>query len=225
MVIGPAGVGDRVEDKDARGAERLRRHRVLLSFHQNAPGEKSNPRDEPNRNPDLRRHEIVLEGVFHKKGDAQKQRQPADPREEFRPHEFLPIHRRASRFSVGRVCVPDDWCSRSRRNWRRLRRHWKRRGNGHDRRRGFWNGRCRDRLRPDRRFPHRRFRCFIFRDSSVRSLASPQQSNLVFERNHSRAQLFQEPPGSDGLDERDKRQHENRHEQGNDDDYAENFHG
>src|SRR5262249_58334044 len=35
-----------------------------------------------------------LERIFHEKCDAEKKREPADPREQFRAHELLPIDRR-----------------------------------------------------------------------------------------------------------------------------------
>jgi hypothetical protein len=40
----------------------------------------------------------VLEGIFHEKRHAKEKREPADPCEEFRAHELLPINRRLGWF-------------------------------------------------------------------------------------------------------------------------------
>ena len=91
MVNRAAGKRDGVEDQNTRGAKRVSGDRVVLPAHHHAPGDQTDSNQETERDPDFRRDEIVFERVFYEIGHAQEQREAADPGEQLRPHELLPI--------------------------------------------------------------------------------------------------------------------------------------
>ena len=94
MIVSSTCKGHGVEHQDAGRAERLRSDSVFFPFQKQTANNKTGADDEPDRNPQLRRDQIVLERIFHEKRDAEEKREPADPREQFRAHELLPIDRR-----------------------------------------------------------------------------------------------------------------------------------
>ena len=93
MIIRSTRKRHRIKHKHARGAERLRGDGVFLALQQHTANEQGDADDEPDRHPQFRRDEIVLERILHEKSHPEKKRQPANPREKFRPHELLPINR------------------------------------------------------------------------------------------------------------------------------------
>src|SRR5258707_8096484 len=94
MIVSSTCEGHCVEHKDAGRAERLRSDSVFFPFQKQTANNKTGANDEPDRNPQLWRDQIVLERILHEKSDAEEKREPADPGEQFRAHELLPIDRR-----------------------------------------------------------------------------------------------------------------------------------
>src|SRR5262249_7471182 len=94
VIVSPTRKGDGVEHQDASGAECLRSDSVFFSFQKQTANDKTGADDEPDRNPQLRWNQVVFERVFHEKRDAQEKGESADPREELRAHELLPVDRR-----------------------------------------------------------------------------------------------------------------------------------
>src|SRR5206468_6075884 len=79
--------------------------------------EKADADCESNGNPQLRWDEIVLERIFHEERHAEEKREAADPREQFRAHELLPVNRRSGRSCDSRNSCFDEFFW----NWRRHR--------------------------------------------------------------------------------------------------------
>jgi hypothetical protein len=94
VIVSSTCKGHGVKHQDAGRAERLRSDSVFFPFQEQTANNKSGADDESDRNPQLRRCQIVLERIFHEECDAEEKREPADPREQFRAHELLPINRR-----------------------------------------------------------------------------------------------------------------------------------
>src|ERR1043166_3440066 len=94
MIVSSTCEGDRVEHQDASRAECLRSDGVFFPFQKQTANNETGTDDEPDRNPQLGWNQIVLERIFHEKCDAEEEREPADPREQFCAHELLPIDRR-----------------------------------------------------------------------------------------------------------------------------------
>src|SRR5262249_38057025 len=148
---------------DAGRAKRLRSDGVFFPFQQQTANNKTGPDDEPDRHPQLRRYQVVLKRIFYEKRDAEEKREAADPREQFRAHELLPIDRWFGCFGELRRlrCKELLW------DWRRLRRCF---GYGNCRYR-FWNG--------FRSWFRRRRRCLRLRSRNRLRL---QLAQFVFER-------------------------------------------
>src|SRR5205814_7303573 len=110
--------GHGIEHQNAGRAEGLRSDSIFFPFQKQTANNKTGADDEPNSNPQLRRDQIVLERIFHEKCDAEEKREPADPGEQFRAHELLPIDRRFDWSSDLQCARPEKFS----RDWRRLRR-------------------------------------------------------------------------------------------------------
>ena len=83
-----------VENHNAGRAKTLRRDPVTTARQPPAEGDQPGTDHHPDHDPAERRDEIVLEGIFDQENDPEKERQPAQPGEQFHAHERLPIERR-----------------------------------------------------------------------------------------------------------------------------------
>ena len=93
MVERPACESNSVENKGSGRTKGLRRDHVLLPLQRQATDDQNQTHSETDRYAHFRRNEIMLERVFHEKRDAKEQGQSADPCEELRAHELLPVDR------------------------------------------------------------------------------------------------------------------------------------
>src|SRR4029077_7283108 len=116
VIVSSTCKGDGVEHQDAGRAKRLRSDSVFFPFQKQTANNKTGADDEADCNPQLWRDQVVLERIFHEKCDAEKKREPADPREQFGAHELLPIDRRLGWFGdLRRARFEELLC-----DWRRL---------------------------------------------------------------------------------------------------------
>lgn len=79
------GERDGVEHYDARGAECVRRDCVLPLLQQHAAHHQAEAGEEAERDPDLRRNKVVLEGIFQEITDGEEEREPPATRRVSRP--------------------------------------------------------------------------------------------------------------------------------------------
>ena len=93
MVERPACESNRVENESSGRTKRLCRNHVLFPLQRQADDDQNQTHSETDRYAHFRLNEIMLERVFHEKRDAQEKRQSADPCEELRAHELLPVDR------------------------------------------------------------------------------------------------------------------------------------
>src|SRR5258708_35140093 len=117
MIVSATCKGDGVEHQDAGRAKRLRSDSVFFSLQKQTARNKTGADDEPDGNPQLRRDQVVLERVFDEKRDAQEKREPANPREQFRAHELLPVDRRVCWVGAVRRPPPEKLFLGLRRLW------------------------------------------------------------------------------------------------------------
>ena len=139
MVNRATGERNCVENHNARGAKRVSGNRIFLAAQDHAADDKADSDEETERNADFGRDEIVLERILHEIGHGEEQRESADPGEQFRPHELLPVQTALELFKAERGLT-------QRNRWYKRRDH----GSGLGRHRGGWQNRSR---RWDRRKP------------------------------------------------------------------------